>query len=125
VARQDLEPVRYHVTLLQADAQIAPGVRAISAPGHTPGHSVVQFTSGDQRLYYIGDAVLYPLHLKHPDWLPIYDILPEKAAASKRAIFDRVAAERALVVGQHFPPFPSLGHVVKEGQGWRWQPIER
>jgi len=124
VARENLAPVRDRVTLLQGESEIAPGVRAIPVPGHTPGHSVVQFTCDDQRLYYIGDAVLYPLHLEHPDWLPVYDILPEKAAASKRTIFDRIAAERALVVGQHFPPFPSLGHVLKQGQGWSWQPLE-
>jgi len=68
--------------------------------------------------------VLYPLHLEHPDWIPIYDILPEKAAASKRRIFNRTAAEKAWVIGQHFPPFPSLGHVIKKGEGWQWQPIE-
>jgi glyoxylase-like metal-dependent hydrolase (beta-lactamase superfamily II) len=124
VARENLAPLRDRVTLLAGEAEIVPGVRALPAPGHTPGHIVVQFTCGDQPLYYIGDAVLYPLHLEHPDWLPVYDILPEKASASKRAIFDRIAAERALVVGQHFPPFPSLGYVVKEGPGWRWQPIE-
>jgi glyoxylase-like metal-dependent hydrolase (beta-lactamase superfamily II) len=124
IARQNLEPIREGVILIEDDAEIVPGIRALPAPGHTPGHIVVQITSGDQRLYYIGDTVLYPLHLEHPDWLPIYDILPELAAASKRAIFERVAEEGAWVVGQHFPPFPSLGHVVKQGAGWRWQPME-
>jgi glyoxylase-like metal-dependent hydrolase (beta-lactamase superfamily II) len=124
IARQKLEPIREGVTLIEDDAEIVSGIRALPAPGHTPGHIVVQITSGDQRLYYIGDTVLYPLHLEHPDWLPIYDIVPELAATSKRAIFERVADEGAWVVGQHFPPFPSLGHVVKHGAGWRWQPIE-
>jgi hypothetical protein len=43
----------------------------------------------------------------------------------KRRIFDRAEEERALVVGQHFPPFPSVGHVVQKEEGWQWQPIER
>jgi glyoxylase-like metal-dependent hydrolase (beta-lactamase superfamily II) len=124
IARQNLEPIREGVILIKDDAEIVSGIRALPAPGHTPGHIVVQITSGDQRLYYIGDTVLYPLHLEHPDWLPIYDIVPELAAASKHAIFDRAADEGAWVVGQHFPPFPSLGHVVKRGQGWQWQPID-
>jgi hypothetical protein len=50
--------------------------------------------------------------------------LPEKAAESKGRIFDLVAAEKALVMGQHFHPFPSLGYVVKRGDGWQWRPIE-
>jgi glyoxylase-like metal-dependent hydrolase (beta-lactamase superfamily II) len=98
-----------------------PGIGVIPAPGHTPGHIVVLVVSGDERLYYIGDTVLYPLHLEHPDWTPIYNIVPEQSAASKRRIFDRAAAEKALVIGQHFPPFPSLGYVVKRERGWAWQ----
>ena len=84
----------------------------------------MSFSSGDEQLLYIGDYVLHPLHLEHPDWLPVYDILPEKAAASKLRISDYAADEQAWVIGQHFPPFPSLGHIVKQGEGWQWQPIE-
>jgi glyoxylase-like metal-dependent hydrolase (beta-lactamase superfamily II) len=123
-ARSNLEPLRERVTLLERESEVVPGIRAIPAPGHTPGHMVVSVSSGDERLMYIGDTVLYPLHLEHPDWIPIYDIVPDKAAASKRRIFDRVAEERALVIGQHFPPFPSLGYVAKKQEGWQWQPIE-
>ena len=125
VARENLEPIRDRVTLLyDAGSQIVPGVRAVPAPGHTPGNIVVQFASAGERLYYIGDTVLHPLHLEFPDWIPIYDILPEQAAASKHAIFDQAAEEESLVIGQHFPPFPSLGYVVKREEGWQWQPLE-
>ena len=85
---------------------------------------VVEVSSGEARLLCIGDAALHPLHLEHPDWLPIYDIEPESAAVSKCQILDLAAAENALVMGQHFPPFPSLGTVVKNGSSWKWQPIE-
>ena len=124
-ARTNLEPIRDRVTLLDRESEIVRGVRAIPAPGHTPGHMVVEVSSAGKRLLYTGDTVLHPLHLEHPDWTPIYDILPERAAASKRRIFDLAAEEKALVIGQHFPPFPSLGHVVKMGEGWRWLPTGR
>ena len=106
---------------VEKDSEVLPGIRVLSAPGHTPGHMVVSFESEAEKLFYIGDTVLYTLHLEHPDWLPIYDILPEKAAVSKTKIFDLVADEKALVIGQHFAPFPSLGKVVKQGNGWQWQ----
>jgi glyoxylase-like metal-dependent hydrolase (beta-lactamase superfamily II) len=122
-ARRSLEALRDRVNLVEGESQVVPGVRAIPAPGHTPGHMAVSVSSEDEQLLYIGDTVVHPLHLEHPDWHPIYDILPEEAAASKRRIFDRAAAERALVMGQHFAPFPSLGTVVKNGRGWQWQPL--
>jgi len=124
IARKNLEPIKDRVSLLEHESEILPGIRVIAASGHTPGHMVVSISSGDEQLFYIGDTVIYPLHLEHPDWTPTYDLLPEKAAASKHRIFDRAAAEKAWVIGQHFPPFPSLGHVTKKGEGWQWRPIK-
>lgn len=122
-ARNTLDPLKDKINFVGTDTEILPGIYAHMAPGHTPGHMVVEVVSGEQRLYYCADTVLYPLHLEHPDWLPIYDIIPDEADASKREIFNRVAVQHALVVGQHFPPFPSLGYVVKQEQGWQFQPI--
>jgi glyoxylase-like metal-dependent hydrolase (beta-lactamase superfamily II) len=75
-------------------------------------------------LLHVSDAVLHPLHLKYPEWTPVFDVSPEQAAASKRRIFDRAAEEEALVFAHHFPPFPNLGHVHKKDDGWLWQPME-
>jgi glyoxylase-like metal-dependent hydrolase (beta-lactamase superfamily II) len=124
VARENLGSIQDRLGLVEHETEILPGIRAIPAPGHTPGHMVALIFSGDEQLMYIGDTVLYPLHLEHPDWVPIYDIMPEEAAASKRRIFDRAAEEKVLVMGPHFPPFPSLGYVVRKGEGWQWQPVE-
>jgi glyoxylase-like metal-dependent hydrolase (beta-lactamase superfamily II) len=123
IARKNLESLCERVNLVDGESEVVPGILAIPAPGHTPGHMVVEISSGGEYLLFIGDAVLHPLHLEHPDWLPIYDLLPEEAAASKRRIFDRAAAAKALVIGQHFPPFPSVGTVDERGNGWQWQPI--
>ena len=123
MAREKLQPIQERVNLVEDESEILPGIHAMAAPEHTPGHMVVAFASGKEQLLYIGDTVLHPLHLEHLDWLPIYDILPEKAAASKRRIFDYAADERLWVIGQHFPPFPSLGHIARQGDGWKWMPV--
>ncbi|MEA3338147.1 MAG: MBL fold metallo-hydrolase [Chloroflexota bacterium] len=125
IARRNLEPLQGSIVLIEPGGDIVTGISTLPAPGHTPGHMVVSVTSANDRLYFVSDTVLYPLHLEHPEWLPVFDILPEEAAASKRRIFDLVAEENALVMAQHFPPFPSLGRVVKKGPGWLWQPIEK
>jgi glyoxylase-like metal-dependent hydrolase (beta-lactamase superfamily II) len=124
-AREQLGPVKDRMNFVDKESEILPGIHVVAAPGHTPGHMVVSFSSGDEQLYYIGDTVLHPLHLEHPDWLSVFDILPKKAAFSKSKIFNLVAEKNSLVIGQHFPPFPSLGHVVKKGDGWLWKPIKK
>jgi glyoxylase-like metal-dependent hydrolase (beta-lactamase superfamily II) len=124
VARKSLEPIRDRMRLVDHKQEIVPGIAVLPAPGHTPGHMVVSVSSGGEHLLYVGDTVFHPLHLERPDWTPIYDILPQEAAATKRRVFDLAAEGDALVIGQHFPPFPSLGRVVKQGRGWHWHPIE-
>lgn len=124
IARRNLEPLRDRVTLIDDASEIVPGIRAIATPGHTPGHIALSVTSEGEQLLHVSDVVLYPLHLEHPEWTPVFDTSPGEAAASKRRIFDLAAEEGALVFAHHFPPFPNLGHVVKKEEGWLWQPME-
>jgi glyoxylase-like metal-dependent hydrolase (beta-lactamase superfamily II) len=124
-ARRNLGPLKERISLIEGEVEIVPGVRAIATFGHTPGHIALSIASDGERLLHISDAVLYPLHLEHPEWTPVFDILPEQASASKRRIFDLAAEGDALVFAHHFPPFPSLGRVRKQEQGWRWQPIHK
>jgi len=124
-ARRNLGPLKERISLIEGEVEIVPGVRAIATFGHTPGHIALSIASDSERLLHISDAVLYPLHLEHPEWTPVFDILPEQASASKRRIFDLAAEEDALVFAHHFPPYPSLGRVRKREQGWRWQPIHK
>jgi glyoxylase-like metal-dependent hydrolase (beta-lactamase superfamily II) len=123
-ARRNLDPIEDRLTLVGATSEIVPGVRAIATFGHTPGHIALSITSEGEQLLHVSDAVLYPLHLEHPEWTPVFDMRPEQASASKHRIFDLAAEEDALVFAHHFPPFPNLGHVRKKEQGWRWQRIE-
>ena len=122
--RENLKVMEDRLSLVEHEGEIVPGVAMLPAPGHTPGHMVVSVKSGGEELLYIGDAVLHTLQLEHPDWLPqpIFWLDPEEAAISQRRVFDYAADTGALVVGQHFIPFPSLGHVVRLGEGWQWQP---
>ena len=124
IARRNLEPLRDRLTLIDDADEILPGIQAIATPGHTPGHIALSITSDGEQLLHVSDAVLYPLHLEHPGWTPVFDVSPEEAATSKRRIFDLAAEEEALVFAHHFPPFPNLGHVLKKEEGWLWRPIE-
>ncbi len=122
IARRNIAPMKPRLTLVDSEEEILPGVAMLDAAGHTPGHVVIVFRSGGETLMYAADTVIFPLHLENPDWLPVFDMLPDKAEESKRRVFDLAATGNWLVMAQHFPPFPSLGYVVKTGPGWAWLP---
>ncbi len=124
VARHQLAPVRDRVTTMDDGHEIAPGLAALATPGHTPGHMAITLASEGEQLFCVADLALHPLHLEHPAWRPIYDMEPERAAASRARVLDRAAVSHALVMAFHFQPFPGLGHVRQAADGWQWQPID-
>lgn len=122
-ARGQLGPVRDRIELLTEESEVFPGVRVHATPGHTPGHIAISFTSEGEEIFFVGDALVFPFLIERPDLLPIFDIIPEMADATKRRLCDLLAEKKAWVLVQHFSPFPSLGHVIKKGEAWQWQPV--
>ena len=122
LARRQFFVLRDRLTPIDSESEIHPGISALAAFGHTPGHMALAISSGDERLLHVSDAALSPLHLQNPTWIPRYDVDPGQAVETKRRLFDWAAAENTLLFAHHFPPFPALGHVAKQGDGWLWQP---
>ena len=120
-AATHLPPLRDRIDLLADGDEIVPGLRAIAAPGHTPGHLAIDVASEGERLLHGADTVLHPIHLEHPDWLTVFDTLPEPTIATRRRILDLAASEGLAMTAYHIP-FPGLGRVVAEGDAWRWEP---
>ncbi len=122
-ARKNLPPIQGQLRLVNQETEILPGIRAIAAPGHTPGHMAVAISSGGELLLCLSDTVLHPIHLEQPDWHAAVDFAPQQVIATRHRLLNRAATEKALVLAFHFP-FPGLGHVVPERGAWQWQPIE-
>ena len=124
-ARSAFKAIKDKLTCIEPDCEVVPGITAIDARGHTPGQIAVIVSSSGEKLMYISDVVFNPLHLKHPDWLPIqrYMVEPEEYVKTKYRILDKAADENMLVSAMHFPPALSLGHVIKQDDRWKWQPI--
>ena len=100
-----------------------PGITAIPAPGHTPGHSFYELESEGRRLLIIGDTVhAAEVQLSDPSVSIDYDVDPAAAADRRKATLAQLARTRALVAGDHLS-FPGLGHVVKSGPGFAFVPL--
>jgi glyoxylase-like metal-dependent hydrolase (beta-lactamase superfamily II) len=121
--RKVLSPFAGRFTKYQWGQEVAPGITSIETPGHTPGHSSFAVASGSSRVLVQSDVTNIPeLFLRHPDWHVAYDIDPDKAAQTRHKFYDMASAEKAMVVGFHFA-FPSIGHVEKDGTGYRLVPV--
>ncbi|WP_170160750.1 MBL fold metallo-hydrolase [Nocardia puris] len=81
---------------------LAPGITAVSAGGHSAGHSAFRLDSGDRAALVIGDAMHTPLQVRHPEWRCAADHDPDRAAHYRRQLVDELADTGTLVVGMHF-----------------------
>jgi glyoxylase-like metal-dependent hydrolase (beta-lactamase superfamily II) len=122
LARQNLLPLGKQLDLIDKDTEIVPGIRAITAPGHTPGQMALDISSQGKRLMYVSDIVLHPLHLAKPEWCAAVDLLPDQTVLTRRKILSKLTAEKTLVMAYHFP-FPGLGYIISRGKAWRWEPL--
>jgi len=121
-ARAALTALRFQTELIDREVELAPGVWAVPAPGHTPGHLALLLRSENEQLLAIADAALHPLHLEEPGWRNALDLAADAAAVTRRALLERAAAEQMRLMAFHFP-FPSVGRVEATAQGaWRWTP---
>jgi glyoxylase-like metal-dependent hydrolase (beta-lactamase superfamily II) len=118
-----LLPIRNQLHLVDRDMEIVPGIFALEANGHTPGHMAVAVSSGGQQLLVVGDALIMPVNVEHPTWNCCPDVLKEQAVATRYRLLVRAAAGNALVLGFHMP-FPGLGHAISESGKWKWQAWE-
>ncbi len=120
-ARARLAPYRDR-TCLFTEGEVFPGVRAIPLPGHTPGHTGFLIASGRESLLIWGDIVhVQELQVPRPEVVMAVDVDPAQAQATRRRLFDRVAADGQAIAGMHLH-FPAFAHLARDGAGHRLFP---
>lgn len=105
-----------------ATRTVAPGIEAVPLPGHTPGHSGYLIRDSGEALLIWGDVVhAAALQLPRPETAIVFDVDQSVAVQTRQRILDQVASERMRVAGMHLP-FPGVGHIAKDGQGYAFVP---
>lgn len=107
------------VTRFGCDKEVAPGVTSVRADGHSPGHTTFLITSGAARMMYVADITNTPvLFARNPEWQVMFDMDAQKAIETRKRILDMASADRIRCAFYH-GPFPSVGQIAREGQGYR------
>jgi len=104
---------------------VLPGITALEAIGHTPGHTVYRLTAGGKSLLIVGD-ILHAMTLQFPlpDECASYDMNPPEAVRARKRIFALAEKEGIPIAGIHFPFANAIGTVKQEGKGWKFERLE-
>ena len=88
--------------------------------GHTPGHTSYILSSGSDKVFIQSDVTNNPERCSRPIRAGSLSSIriPAMAEKTRRKVYDMVVAEKLRVQGFHYP-FPALGYVEKDGNGYR------
>jgi glyoxylase-like metal-dependent hydrolase (beta-lactamase superfamily II) len=108
------------VDLVETDHVVCDEIRLIPTLGHTPGHVSVKISSEGQEALITGDFVHHPCQMAHPEWASAPDYDADQSIRTRHETFAALAGAHTLVIGTHFAT-PTAGHVVRDGEVWRFE----
>lgn len=120
--RRVFKPFEGKVERYAWDKEVAPGLKAVGTPGHTPGHTSYVLESDFDELFIQSDMTNIALFIANPSWHVQFDMDGAKAAETRKAMLDRIATDRVRIAGYHLP-FPAVAHVDKAGEGFAYVPV--
>lgn len=123
---RNFEPLVEHGTVepFEEEANPAPGVRVVRAPGHTRGMSIVLLDGGEDsgKAVFLADLVPTAAHLSTP-WVMGYDLFPVETMETKERWLPRAARDRWICFFQHDPEIPRARLVEERPGRYRAEPL--
>jgi glyoxylase-like metal-dependent hydrolase (beta-lactamase superfamily II) len=111
------------VDFVEAGDVVADCLRAVFAPGHTPGQMNYWLGSEQEPAVFSADIFHHPLQITDPHLNTGFCVMPDVARQTRRAFLERVADTGTLVMPCHFGP-PHCGFVRRSGAGYAFVPSE-
>ncbi|MBU2582114.1 MAG: MBL fold metallo-hydrolase [Alphaproteobacteria bacterium] len=112
-----------NLTRFEGEQEVTPGVVAIPAHGHTPGHTAFAIGDGNDQILVMADTTNIPaLFVRNPGWHAAFDMAADEAEATRRTLFDRAIADKAIITGYHYG-MPGAGRIEKDGSGYAFVPL--
>jgi glyoxylase-like metal-dependent hydrolase (beta-lactamase superfamily II) len=115
-------PLADRSTFIKPGDDVASGITAVDAAGHSPGLLAFHIESNGKRLMITADTFTqYVMAVQRPEWHFEMDDDKDRAVATRRRMMDMLAADRLFVASFHMP-FPGIGYIEKGQGGHRWVP---
>ncbi|MEX3105479.1 MULTISPECIES: MBL fold metallo-hydrolase [unclassified Streptomyces] len=121
--QEPLEALEPRVRTVVDGEEVFPGVRVLSAPGHTAGHTAYVVDAGGQRVIAFGDAFHFPVQISRPEWEVTADHDRKQAVALRHRLLAELAGPGTIGFGVHFSDVV-FGRVTADGGTYLWHPVD-
>lgn len=92
--------------LIDGEAEVAPGVHVLPAPGHTPHHQAVLLKSEGQTACFTGDLIPTSMHLRKA-YFCAFDASPGQVLEAKRELLGKALRENWILFYPHDANVPA------------------
>ena len=115
-------PLADRSTFIKPGDEVAPGITAVDAAGHSPGLMAFHIESGGKRFMITADTFTqYVMAVQRPEWHFEMDDDKDRAVATRKRMIDMLVTDKLFVASFHMP-FPGVGYIEKGQSGYRWVP---
>jgi glyoxylase-like metal-dependent hydrolase (beta-lactamase superfamily II) len=104
---------------IDRETVVAPGIRVVPAPGHTPGHLAVSVADGVDELLWAADAFVHPANVADPEPASRMDTDRPLTVATRRSLLERAAQRGAVLAATHHRV---RGRVLRDGDRYHLSP---
>ena len=98
-----VSPIADRLETWSGSGPLLPGIDTMTAPGHTPGSTILVLSSGTARGLLLGDVVHCPVELIDEEWDGLADVDPELAKRTRNALAREIEGTNLPVAAAHFP----------------------
>ena len=103
---------------LEGDQKLDQGILVKSAPGHTPGMTIVEVSSGYETLLYTSDIIIHPAHVTHTNWIPSFEDDRIAATATRSKLVEDAYRRGLLLFVPHI--YGVLGRISYSQSKFMW-----
>lgn len=120
-ARDHFKPIEDKLSFYADEAELFGFLKLEHAPGHTPGHTIITISSGDEELVHIADTFQHIMLIEYPEWGNQIDSDFELGIKTRKDVLEKLSSTKKLFFGDHLP-FPGLGFIQKTEKGYHYVP---
>lgn len=124
ILREAITPIveAGQLDLIDDDAEVLPGLRAMQVPGHTATQLAFILENGPDTFLFAADSFHHPLQVYRPDWGS--SLCEDRATAyrTRMSLLDFCASRNAVLLASHFGG-THAGLIHRRGEGYGFEPI--
>ncbi len=104
------------------NGELTPGISSVATYGHTKGHTMYMVESKGQKMAVLGDLMhVAAVQFPQPAVTIQFDTDSKAAASQRKKVYADGAKQGFWLAVAHLP-FPGVGHIRADGQGYIYVP---